>query len=151
MNFEAFKKWLVEKGAEILTNTNRYEVIRFRANNEIGVVYHGKRGHSYTGQAEEACRCFKKNLPWRGWNKTQRAYSIEVRSLFERDGNCCFYCFKPMSDDEITREHLLSLTHGGSNHISNLVLCHRTCNIEAGALSLREKIAIREKNLLERK
>lgn len=151
MKVENFKSWLVANGAEILQNTNDFEVIRFRANDKLSIIYKGRRGYTLTGQAEKAYACFLNARSWSGTNKNIARNNVDVRTLIERDGDCCFYCFKPMTDDELTREHLLSKVHGGRNHIANEVLAHKSCNRQAGHLSVMEKIKIREKNLLERK
>jgi hypothetical protein len=151
MKVDSFKAWLEANGAEILKPTNDFEVIRFRANDQVSIVYKGKRGYTLTGAAEKAYKCFVTSKPWSGTNKNLGRNCVDVRTLIQRDGDTCFYCFKPMTQDEMTREHLLSRAQGGRNHISNQVLCHRSCNQEAGHLSVMEKIRIREKNLLERK
>ena len=139
-----FKEWLARNGAEVLAPTNPYELVRFKANDNIGIIYTGKRGNTCTGEAIEAVDCFFNAKSWRGGNKGTRRLSVDVRTLLERDGNLCFYCLQPLKDD-ITREHLLSVTHGGKNHVSNLVLCHGKCNIRADSLSLMEKIRLRER------
>jgi 5-methylcytosine-specific restriction endonuclease McrA len=61
-----------------------------------------------------------------------------------RDGKNCWYCGEPLNHDR-TIEHLLSLCHGGSNEIENLVLCHKLCNKEAGNYSVVDKVKLRNK------
>lgn len=146
-NIEAFRLFLIARGAEMLTQTNEFEILRFRANQKVGVLYCGKRGHSLVGEACAAHRAFESNGSWSaGSKKTSRA-TIEIRTLLERDGYLCFYCDTMMFDDEISREHLLPKVHGGSNHIGNMVLAHKKCNEIAGHKSLIEKIKLREMNL----
>jgi hypothetical protein len=44
-------------------------------------------------------------------------------------------------EDE-SEEHLVSITHGGPQHISNKFLAHRVCNAKAGHMSAPEKIQL---------
>ena len=62
-----------------------------------------------------------------------------------RDGDKCFYCNDPFSDEKPrTREHLVAATAGGPNHISNLFHACGPCNHTAGHLSAPEKIRLRD-------
>lgn len=145
---ESFKKFLHSHGAEVLQTTNAYELVRFKANGVVSVIYSGKKGTSFVGESESAWNHFK-NIK-KGWavrskgNRTK--LSVKKRTLLERDGECCFFCKQPMIDDQISVEHLLSLVHGGNNHISNLVLCHKICNEKVGNMSIMDKIRYREKH-----
>lgn len=147
MKFDKFKEWLVQNGAEVLIPTNPYEVVRFRANNQVSIIYKSKRGDmTFTGESEKAYDCYKHAKPWAGGNRKTGTPGVTTRTILERDGNLCFYCFKPMPPEDMSREHLLSQVHGGSNHLSNQVLAHRLCNSQASHLSIMEKIKIRERN-----
>lgn len=146
MKIEQFKKFIEAGGAEILTNTNPYEMIRFRANGTLGVVYKGKRGYTCVGEAEKAFDCFSNKKPWSGAEKNKNPVylrSVKIRSLFERDGDKCFYCNKELGTD-VTIEHLLARNCGGSNHINNLALAHAGCNLKAHHLSVVAKVKLRE-------
>jgi hypothetical protein len=142
-----FKKYLRAKGAEILEPTNPYELVRFRANGAIHVIYEGKRGISFVGESEKAYNAFQNKGIWSVDIKKDKRRNLSVikRTLIERDGDKCFYCKNPLEDD-ITVEHLLSMCHGGPNHISNYVLSHKDCNSKVGHLSIMDKIKIREKS-----
>lgn len=145
-----FKVFLTAQGAEVLTETNQYELVRFRANNKVSVVYTGKKGISFVGEAEEAYQKFnhKGHGKWRVTGKSKRkSLSVKVRTLLERDGNKCFYCGQEMLDEHISIEHLLSKNHGGNDHISNLVLSHKQCNQAVGHMAIIDKIKYRESKL----
>lgn len=80
--------------------------------------------------------------------------SGRVRTLFERDGGRCWLCNEPLQFDAkpnsgmaTTVEHLLALSLGGPNKLSNLVLCHKKCNRILGCRPLTEKIELRERRL----
>jgi 5-methylcytosine-specific restriction endonuclease McrA len=77
-------------------------------------------------------------------NKRQRGskHTAYMRKmLLKRDGDLCFFCGKPLKED-ITIEHLLSMSKGGSNSIENLVLAHSLCNELASCLSCAEKMKL---------
>lgn len=144
-----FKDFLTARGAEILTPTNEYEVLRFRSLAGVSVVYTGRRGITMTAESEKAFQAFQNNSPWSAGVFTHgrmdpNRRSVKVRTLFARDGDRCFYCLNPMECGKETIEHLLPIAHGGNHHLSNLVLAHGQCNLNGGHLSVMEKIKRRE-------
>lgn len=144
---EKFKEFLTARGAEILKPTNQYEVLRFRAGDTVSVVYTGRRGITMTGDSGAAYEAFSKNGKWDAGIRTKAQVhnrSVRVRTLLHRDGDKCFYCLKQMEPGKETLEHLLSMAHGGTHHLSNLVLAHGQCNLNGGHLSVMEKIKKRE-------
>ena len=66
--------------------------------------------------------------------------------LILRDGNQCFYCRNELQEEQMTLEHLIPRTAGGLNHIGNMVISCKPCNLKAGHKSVFEKIKIREKS-----
>lgn len=148
---EKFKDFLTARGAEILMPTNEYEVIRFKANDKVSVVYRGRRGFSFIGEAGIAFEAFEKNGSWtsnnRIVNRVQKR-SVKARTIRERDGDACFYCGQSIATEDESMEHLLASAHGGTNHISNLVLAHKKCNVEGGHMTIIMKVKKREEMLL---
>ncbi len=140
------RKFVKERGAEILKNTNEYELLRFKSKNITGIVYTTKNSKwTFTGEAKNAWDCMKNKKPWEGENKKKRKpMSVLHKSILERDGDNCFYCSKELLEDA-TIEHLLSVNCGGNNHINNLVLSHYECNKKAGHKSIIEKVLLRDK------
>jgi 5-methylcytosine-specific restriction endonuclease McrA len=144
---EKFKKWLNERGAEVLGSTNEYEVVRFRTGKGVGILYR-KGGPnqqcSLVGECLQAWREFNNPASkWRAIPATKRRLNVDpvlYRTIRERDGDDCFYCAKPIPEYEGTIEHLISLTHGGPEHISNKFLAHKDCNIRAGNMSATQKV-----------
>ncbi len=55
-----FKKFLSDCGAEMLSPTNIYEVLRFKANGNTGIVYQNEAGiiTKFIGEAQKAVDCF---------------------------------------------------------------------------------------------
>lgn len=139
MKIENFKKWLAEHGAEVLPPVNSYEAVRFKGK-EVGILYtSGKFSNDY---AKKAYLCFKHNKSWDGRPYStgrKKTYLKEKVQIQQRDGCNCFYCGKPLGED-ITLEHLIPLTAGGLNILSNMVLAHDLCNKAVGSRSLIEKV-----------
>ena len=143
------KNWVGNHGAEVMPNLAEWEFFRAKTNQGLFIIYRNKRNQYKPNDAEllRKITCWMKDC--RNLNLgiiTQRKKLTGVRkALFKRDGNQCFYCGEGMRRDQMTIEHLLSLSHGGSNRIENLVLSHSICNANAGSLSLLQKIELREK------
>lgn len=146
-----FVAFLASAGAEILSLTNPWEVLRFRANCEIGIVYQNKHGNlTFIGQAEEAYEAYRNKKSWSACKKLPRIRkNIVVTTLLNRDGFSCFYCGLHLEDGKETVEHLFSINQGGKNHIANLALAHFECNKEASHLSVVEKVKLRESKMLK--
>lgn len=139
-----FKTNLQAAGAEILGPTNPYEKLRFRTLHGVGVIYSGKRGETWNAEAI-AARDHLANgkgslapVVVRGRNRTDKA---TVSALLQRDGEDCFFCGASLAGD-ITIEHLVPISHGGPNHVSNFFLAHAPCNREAGHMSAPEKVKL---------
>jgi len=142
---EQFRNWLAANGAEVLEPTSEWELVRFKAGSETGVIYSNKSGElTFTGPAGEAWKAFKGAHSWRAAPATKRRpkSSPRLQAIRARDGGHCFYCLKPVAVEDESEEHLVSVTHGGPNHISNIFLAHRICNAKAGNLSAPEKIQL---------
>lgn len=147
-----FKEFLTARGCDVLAPTNPYEVIRFKAAGRTNVVYRSERGKmSVVGpDIGPAAASFKNGQSWTpaGESRERRMGTgkkrATLRRLIERDGSGCFYCSHPTTEDDRTVEHLVPIAHGGTNRIGNLCLAHAACNLEAGHLSVFEKIKLRE-------
>jgi hypothetical protein len=141
IDLERFKKWITDRGAEIIPCTNDYELLRFKAR-EVGVLYKsGKVSNQYTAHTID---CFNKNKAWCGKPENvgrKKNYQKEKDFIKKRDGTDCFYCGWPLGID-ITIEHLNPLSASGKNTIGNMVLCHEKCNQEVGNLTIAEKVNI---------
>lgn len=139
--FIKFKNFLQNYGCEILPNTNPYEWIRWKGK-EVGVIYtSGKTKGEYTNHA---IKCYRFNIKWNGGpDSTKRPNTTKTQklrnALLLRDGDKCFFCGKPLGED-ITLEHLIALNQGGHNKLSNLVLAHEECNMEADHMPLVDKV-----------
>ena len=70
---------------------------------------------------------------------TRRNYGATVKNL-KNTTEYCFYCGKKMSMRDRTIDHIVPITHGGSNCIDNLVICCRRCNGFKGGYTISELI-----------
>lgn len=143
LNIDKFRTYLKQCGAQFEKCTNMYEVIRFRSNEGVGIVYtSSKASYTITGSAITAFDFFKNKKKWKATKEYESwERPIVYNSLIERDGNECFYC-GGLLDDDATIEHMLSIVHGGPNNLENLCLTHAKCNLIAGSLPLNEKIKL---------
>lgn len=142
---DTFKKFLGANGAELLENTNEYELIRFRAAGITGIIYFNKKnGVTFVGPAQKAWEAFKSASAWSSGAATirNRKSTVTIRSIRKRDGDQCFFCLEYVSIADESEEHLVPITAGGPQHISNKFLAHKACNARAGHISAPEKIAI---------
>lgn len=144
-----FKLWLSEHGAEVLEPTNEWELIRFRTGKGTSVIYRKKdlnAGCSIIGEGLTAWREFQKpHSSWRAIPRTKRILgksAVDCNTLRKRDGHNCFFCNRIVDYSDESVEHLVAITHGGPQHISNKYLAHVECNKAAGHLSAVEKIKI---------
>ncbi len=145
---DTFKQFLTARGAQVLESTNEYELLRFIAGNTTCIVYTKNNGNItfYGDPCEKAWIAFKTNGSWRAAPATRRNRNNPVIStLRKRDGDLCFYCLKPVSNEDETEEHLLSITHGGPDNIQNKCLAHKVCNNLASHMALADKIKIHTK------
>lgn len=142
LKLENFRTWLSDNGAEILEPTNEWEVLRFRGTNGTSVIYTNKSGNlKFQNESLDAWCAFTTASAWRAIPKIKRKpNSSQLHTIRQRDGDLCFYCQLIVEEKDESVEHLVSLTHGGPNHISNLFLTHRKCNAAAGNLSATAKI-----------
>lgn len=147
----AFSAFLCERGASIISPTNEWEVLRFKGSNGVSIVYKNSVGGvKFTGDAAAAWKAFQsRDDSYRAAPRAKRKnIRPEIRTLRERDGSLCFYCQRLVSDENATQEHLVAITHGGPDHISNKVLSHKSCNQAAGHMSAMEKIRIHVRAVL---
>lgn len=144
-----FASWLRSQGAEVLAPTSEWELLRFRCGHGTGIVYTDAKGNlTWTDAAKQARAAWKTGDALPGAPKKVRRQPrdrVTVKALLHRDGKRCFYCPAKLTLDDATVEHLIPLTCGGTNHIANKALACAPCNIEAGHLSVMEKIKLRER------
>jgi 5-methylcytosine-specific restriction endonuclease McrA len=73
----------------------------------------------------------------------------KIARILARDGDECCYCGKPLGDD-MTLEHRIALSNGGTDDLDNLKLAHALCNREVGNLPPDMKDELAKRQLIER-
>jgi hypothetical protein len=137
---ERFKNWLGKMGAVVLAPTNEYELVRFKTENGTSVIYTGKRGLTFTGESEEAYDKFSRGTTWKTVSRKRKSLRAAKAKLAARDGKRCFAHGEKMNFDDLTIEHLLSFSQGGSDNENNLCLVCDPCNAALGNLPITKKI-----------
>lgn len=153
LDLKGFVDWLEMNGAIMKGRNNPYEVIRFKCNGVTYVVYRKETGVlTWNSEIKKAYFSFSHNQNWKGFNKRVKRVGSRkaIKKIRDRDGDNCFYCGGNVSLDTETVEHLLSVSHGGSNRGQNLVLAHKKCNKTAGDMGVYEKVLMRERLLREK-
>ena len=54
----------------------------------------------------------------------------QLREQYERQKHKCYYCGEKVAWDECHIDHVIPISRGGSNDISNLVITCSVCNLE---------------------
>lgn len=138
---EKFKSWLTKRGAVVLDATNQWEVVRFKTVNGVSVIYTRQNGHlTFTGESEEAYKAYKANRVWKAVDRKRQNLRAHKARLATRDGKKCFCCNAKLGYDELTIEHILSFSHGGTDNDNNLCLVCQPCNKLLGNKPITKKI-----------
>lgn len=66
------------------------------------------------------------------WHETYEP-PLTNRALFARDRHLCLYCGNTFSNRELTRDHVIPRSRGGTDCWSNVVTCCLRCNHQKGA------------------
>lgn len=143
-----FLTWLTAQGADVQASTNPYEFARFHAREGLHIIYRDKRGtFNATSQdggnfSTECLAAFQRgaNIAMGNTKRRRPIRDKKKAALLERDGDACFFCQRPMAEEDITVEHLVAKVRGGPDHTDNLALAHKRCNQGANNIPLMEKI-----------
>ena len=68
-------------------------------------------------------------IPSRAWRQTP---TLSNHKLFARDRGCCAYCGGRFHFDELTREHIVPVSRGGTDSWMNCITACRACNGRKG-------------------
>ena len=145
LSIDAFKKFLEASGAQMIAPTNEWELLRFRTDNGVSVVYTNKSGtKTFTNEAQVAWDKFVQGHGWRSVSRKRKYLTDKKKQLAERDGARCFFCETEAPAEELTIEHLLSFSHGGKDNLNNLCLACDDCQDKLGNLPVVQKILLRD-------
>jgi hypothetical protein len=143
-----FQNYLSQNGIE-LRQPKEWELLRFAHSNGVGIIYFKANGTlTWSPEAHEAWLDHRDGIACRFAAQAQTAnisYDRKklLKELMVRDGPNCVVCNRPLSLGTASLEHLLDRKFGGPEHIANLTLACKPCNMELGKVkTLREKIEI---------
>lgn len=78
----------------------------------------------------------------KGTSKHTHAYwsvpHLTNRELFRRDRHVCLYCGASFGDKDLTRDHILPRSRGGTDRWTNVVTACRRCNVQKGCRTPEE-------------
>lgn len=77
------------------------------------------------------------------WHKHEKK-TIKNR-LWDRDGDICYLCLKPMHYGSATIDHVVPLAKFGKDDMTNYRLVHPLCNIQKGNMTLEQYKNAKEK------
>lgn len=60
------------------------------------------------------------------------AWDTKRRQVLDRDNWQCVYCHKTLDGTDATVDHIKAKARGGTDDLSNLVACCRSCNASKG-------------------
>lgn len=74
----------------------------------------------------------------------------KIARILARDGEACCYCNEPLGED-MTLEHRIARSRGGTDDLDNLTLAHARCNREVGNLppDMKDELAKRKSTTRE--
>ncbi len=141
-------KYVTDCGGEVLPGTNEYELLRFRTAIGTGIVYTNARKSriTLTGEAERCYDAMKSGKPARlgGKRKVRHVSDQRLESAGQAQGWRCIYCDLIVKAEDCTAEHFLSMQHGGTNHVANIVMACGHCNAIANNKSVFDKLRMRD-------
>ena len=69
-------------------------------------------------------------MPVKCWNGKRAR--IKKRQMMDKQNGICPYCYREMSYEEATFDHIIPTSEGGPDTVDNIVLCCDSCNNERG-------------------
>ncbi len=60
--------------------------------------------------------------------RPRRVYPLSNTALFARDAHLCMYCAREFTSAELTRDHIVPTSRGGTDRWENVVAACRRCN-----------------------
>ncbi|CAM5207825.1 HNH endonuclease OS=Bosea thiooxidans OX=53254 GN=SAMN05660750_03367 PE=4 SV=1 [Bosea thiooxidans] len=150
-NLDAFKAWLTDCGAVLIAPTSQWEILRVQTCDGVQVVYrNAKDVQTWPEPLVVAREAFERGnrMSLSPDMRARKKLRHLVEEIAARDGLWCWFCeagFLGPDSGEVTIEHLVAKSHGGPDHLSNLVIACKGCNGLVGHMSVSEKVAIRDR------
>lgn len=151
LDIDAFKEWLTQRGAIVDSPTNPYEILRVRTCEGCFVAYANTKGvETWPDGLTSIREAFDagREVALSPDLKSRVRLRHTIETIASRDGLECWFCergFLSTDSREITVEHLCPRSHGGPDHLSNLVIACAPCNRAAGNQTVADKVRLRER------
>jgi 5-methylcytosine-specific restriction endonuclease McrA len=152
-----FKKFLVNCGAQLLHETNEYEVVRIQCDQGVEILYRKQSGElTWPKELVSAYIAYRSGgkVKWKAARQkkvNRKRGSVLLQTLLKRDGEKCFFCARPLDIESATIEHLLNISNGGNNHVNNLAVACSPCNQKARNMGITHKVWLRDKILADKR
>lgn len=126
-------------GKKILLLSNSYEVISFITERKvIKLLFNNKIDILSEWEDENitySAGFFKLPAIVKLKNHFKRHYSgfiFSRKAIVKRDQGHCQYCWKKLTPNQITIDHIIPKAQGGQNSFINCVICCQSCNSKKG-------------------
>ena len=88
---------------------------------------------------------FRNKAQWIGRDKLVLLITNEEekkirKRVLERDGYVCYICEKQLAEDEVTYDHIIPRSQGGTDYEDNLAVCCQECNEEKADRNLEQYV-----------
>lgn len=91
--------------------------------------------HIGTHRADYTTGSLRVTVEWPLLSKTAHRRTNRIRTVAARDGYRCWYCLRPFTDTaEVTFDHEVPLSLGGTDALANLRLACGPCNASKGGV-----------------
>ena len=113
---------------------------------EAGIDFVRLHGGYSRATGKRSVLCVSTIIATRGVNRAvdllEDVPALTNARLFRRDGHMCMYCGDFLYDCELTRDHVVPVSRGGTDTWENVVTACRDCNRRKADMSLEEIEAI---------
>ena len=77
-------------------------------------------------------------LKYNGKNVKRRTSGYAKEFIEEHKNSTCLYCGEPLDIENVTTDHIVPISKGGTNCQVNMIVCCKTCNSERGNIEFKE-------------
>lgn len=71
-------------------------------------------------------------------NKGKKFTDYEKKTVYARYDGCCVICGSPVRFRDLTIDHIIPLSQGGTNNMDNLQLACKACNLMKNCLTMEQ-------------
>jgi len=75
---------------------------------------------------------------WHARRKGATISPVDYARILVRDGMVCYLCHKAVAPKQLSYDHVVPLSRGGTHSEDNLKVTHRSCNSRKNAMPLEQ-------------